>query len=280
MNIYDLSMPVWEGAPYGEVLPFTNSPVRFVEYMMYAQHGMRRALLKLDGETASPFMVPQQKMPFSPDPLQPNPKYSLTIDQIPLERLVLRETVILDLRVEPGHEITAKEIDAALEDADYRKGDEVLVRTGWGTRERAYTMGLDYYKLSPSIHYEAALRLAEKMHEMDSSIFMTDCGLVNPPRVQGHNWFLGDTPLVPLPKPWPSAEARERAIEVGDATGRPPHANPEPSSYGALIRKAMAGCKCLVDCEQITGRRCKIIVMPLLVRKGGVSPCRFFAIEG
>ena len=53
---------------------------------------------------------------------------------------------------------------------------------------------------------------------MDSGIFMTDCGLVNPPRVQGHNWFLGDTPLTPLPKPWPSAEARERNIDLRGIT--------------------------------------------------------------
>ena len=30
MRIHDLSMPVWEGAAYGEILLFTNSPVRFV----------------------------------------------------------------------------------------------------------------------------------------------------------------------------------------------------------------------------------------------------------
>ena len=275
MKIYDLSMPVWEGAGYGEILPFTNSPVRFVEYMVYAQHGMRRALMKLDGETGSPFMTPPQNMPFSPRPLQPNPKYNLTIDQIPLDHLVLRDTVVIDVRVEPSHEITPEEIDAAFAKADYRQGDEVLLRTGWGTRERAYTMGLDYYKRSPCLLYAAGLRLAEKMDAMDSRIFMTDCGLVNPPRVQGHNWFLGDTPLVPLPKPWPSAEARERNIDMGGRT----HASQEPSSYGAIIRKAIAGCKCLVDCDQITAKRVKMIVMPLLIRSGGASPCRFFAVE-
>jgi hypothetical protein len=37
---------------------------------------------------------------------------------------------------------------------------------------------------------------------------MTDRGLVNPPRVQGNNWFRGESPLVPHLKPWPSAEAR------------------------------------------------------------------------
>jgi kynurenine formamidase len=275
MKIHDLSMPIWEGAAYGEILPFTNTPVRFVEYMVYERHGLRRTLLKLDGETASPFMVPAQHLPFSNVPLQPDPKYAWSLSDVPLERLVLRETTILDVRVAPGHEITPEEIDAALAEADYRPGDEVLLRTGWGTRERAFTMGQDYYHQTPSLRYDAGLRLAEQMDAMNSSLFMTDCGLVNPPRVQGHNWFVGDTPLTPLPKPWPSAEARERAVDLQGAT----HASREPSSYGALIRKAFACCKCLVDCDQIAGRRCKLIVLPLLIRNGGAAPCRFFAVE-
>ncbi len=258
MKIHDLTMPVWEGAAYGEVLPFTNSPVQFQEYMVYERHGMRRTLIKIDGETGSPFMVAPQHLPFSAVPLQPDPKYCWSLSEVPLERLVLRDTTILDVRVPPGHEITAADVEAALAEADYRDGDEVLLRTGWGTRERAYTMGADYYKQTPCLHYEGGLRLAEEMDKRGSSLFMTDCALVNPPRVQGHNWFTGDTPLVPLPKPWPSAE---------------------PSSYGALMRKTIACCKCPVDCDAIAGRRRKLILLPLLVQNGGASPCRFFAVE-
>jgi hypothetical protein len=109
----------------------------------------------------------------------------------------------------------------------------VLLRTGWGTREKAYELGIDYYKRSPSVNYDAAMLLATKMAEMGSSIFMTDCGLVNPPRVQGNDWFRGDNPLVPLPKPWPSAEARERVLDLGAHR----HGSSHPSSYGALIKK-------------------------------------------
>jgi kynurenine formamidase len=275
VKIHDLSMPVWEGAGYGEVLPFTNSPVHFVEYMVYERHGLRRTLLKLDGETGSPFMVSVQHMPFNPRPLQPDPKYRWTLDEIPLERLVLRDTAVIDVRVEPGHEITPEEIDAGFAHADYRPGDEVLLRTGWGTTERAYTLGVDYYQQTPCLRHDAGLRLAEHMDAMGSGIFMTDCGLVNPPRVQGHNWFRGETPLVPLPKPWPSAEARERAMDLQGAT----HASREPSSYGAIIRKAIAACKCLVDCDEITSPRVKMIILPLLIRAGGAAPCRFYAVE-
>lgn len=275
MKLIDLTMPIWEGAGYGEILPFTNSSVRFHEYMFYDRHGLRMTRMKLDGETGSPFMVPHQRMPFDTTPLQSNPKYSWTLDEIPLERLILRETAIIDIRAEEGHEITPDEMGEAIERADYRRSDEVLVRTGWGTRQKAYELGVDYYKRTPSIHFDAAALLAAKMDEMGSAIFMTDCALVNPPRVQGNNWFRGDAPLVPLPKPWPSAEARERVLDLGAHK----HGSPHPSSYGALIRKAMAGCKCLVDCDQIAASRVRMIILPLLIKKGGASPCRFIAVE-
>ena len=275
MKLIDLTMPIWEGAGYGEILPFTNSPVQFTEYMFYDQHGLRMTSMKLDGETGSPFMVPHQRMPFDATPLQSNPKFSWTLDEIPLKRLILRDTSIVDVRATEGHEITPAEMEDAIKRADYRQGDEVLVRTGWGTRQKAYELGIDYYKRTPSIHYDAASVLATKMDEMGSSIFMTDCGLVNPPSVQGNNWFRGDTPLAPLPKPWPSAEARERALDFGAHK----HGSSQPSSYGALIRKAMAGCKCLVDCDQISKNRVKMIILPLLIKKGGASPCRFVAVE-
>jgi kynurenine formamidase len=205
MKLFDLTMPIWEGAGYGEILPFTNSSVRFLEYMFYDKHGLRMTRMKLDGETGSPFMVPHQRNPFDPTPLQPDPKFSWTLDEIPLEKLVLRDTVVLDIRAPEGHEITPEEMEGAIKRADYQKGDEVLLRTGWGTRERAYELGIDYYKRTPSIHYDAAVILATKMDQMGSSLFMTDCGLVNPPRVQGNNWFRGEAPMAPHPKPWPSA---------------------------------------------------------------------------
>ena len=74
MRLIDLTMPIWDGAGYGEILPFTNSPVRLHEYMFYDLHGLRMTRMKLDGETGSPFMVPHQRNPFDNTPLQPNPK--------------------------------------------------------------------------------------------------------------------------------------------------------------------------------------------------------------
>ena len=109
-------------------------------------------------------------------------------------------------------------MDKAIKSADFRKGDEVLIRTGWGTRERAYELGIDYYKRTPSIHFDAASLLAKKMDEMDSGFFMTDCGLVNPPRVQGNNWFRGESSSGSAPQ----ALAFGRSAGTRTGSGRSP----------------------------------------------------------
>jgi len=278
MKLIDLTMPVWPGAGYGEILPFTNTPVEFVEYMDYAKNGLRQTCMKLNGETGSPLMVAAQHAPFDMTPIQKNPRFTWTLDEIPLQELVLHDTAVLDIPATEGHEITVDEMAAALKAADFRKGDHVLLRSGWGSLERAYEMGIDYLKKSPSVHYDAAALLAEKMEQLDSKMFMTDCALVNPPRVQGYNWFLGDAPIIPLPKPWPSAEARERLMDMGGSYAYA-HTSREPSSYGALIRKSIACGKCLINCMQITKKRVEMIILPLKIKKGGASSCRFVAVE-
>src|SRR5437667_11416427 len=144
MRMIDLEMRSWERAGYAEILPLTNSAVRFTEYMFNDRHGLRMTRMKLDGETGSPFMVPHQPSPFDMTPLQPDPTFSWTLDEIPLERLILRDTVILDLRVEEGHEITPAEMENTISHADYRLDDEVLVGAGWATRHKAYDAGMDY----------------------------------------------------------------------------------------------------------------------------------------
>jgi kynurenine formamidase len=278
MRLIDLTMPIWPGAGYGEILPFTNTPVEFTEYVDYPKNGLRQTRMKLNGETGSPLMVPAQHAPFDMTPLQKSPRFNWTLNEIPLEELVLHNTTILDIPAAEGHEITAREMDSALKDADFQGGDHVLLRSGWGTLERAYEMGIAYLKNSPSIHYEAAAILAEKMEAMDSRIFMTDCALVNPPRVQGYNWFLGNSPMKPLPKPWPSAEARERLMDMGGSYAYA-HTSKEPSSYGVLIKNAIGCGKCLVNCHQIKARRVKMIILPLQIKNGGASSCRFVAVE-
>src|SRR4051812_14947776 len=97
MRFVDLSMPIWEGAGYGEILPMPNTPVRFFEYMNYDDHGVRRTELKIDDESGSPFMTIWQRAPHTTQPLEDGGKYLWRLDEIPLERLVLRDCALIDV---------------------------------------------------------------------------------------------------------------------------------------------------------------------------------------
>ena len=97
MRLIDLTMPIWEGAGYGEVLAMPNVSVRFNEYMFYDQNGIRMTHLKIDDETGSPFMTPYQGSPHRRGPAREEALFTWKLDEIPLERLILRDTVVLDV---------------------------------------------------------------------------------------------------------------------------------------------------------------------------------------
>ena len=279
MRFVDLSMPIWEGAGYGEVLAMPNTSVRFFEYMFYDQNGIRMTHLKIDDETGSPFMTPYQGSPHR-GPTREDLLFTWKLDEIPLERLILRDTVVLDVPGEDYHVITGEEIDAAVAKADYREGDDVLVRTGWATTEKAYELGNDYCVVSPSWSYEACVRMGEIMEAKKSGVIMTDAALIMTAAYQGYGWSVGEERIIPRPKPWPSAEARELQMDLLAGTHPPA---PPPSvgrgGYRDLMVKTIAICKCLVDADQITSGRVKMIMLPMLIKQGGASPCRFIAVE-
>jgi len=279
MRLIDLSMPIWEGAGYGEILPFENVPVQFFEYMFYDQNGIRMTHIKVDDETGSPFMTPHQGSPHPQGPIREGALFTWKLDEIPLERLILRDTVVLDVPGEDYHVITAEEIDAAVAKADYREGDDVLVRTGWATIEKAYELGNDYGVVSPSWSYEACVRMGETMEAKKSGVIMTDAALIITPAYQGYAWSVGEERISPRPKPWPSAEARERQMDLLPGTFSPAPPSVGRAGYAELQVKTIAICKCLVNANQITSGRVKMIMLPMLIKQGGASPCRFIAVE-
>jgi kynurenine formamidase len=279
MKLIDLTMPIWEGAGYGEILAMPNTPVRFAEYMVYDRNGLRMTRMKLDVESGSPFMTAFQGSPYRKEPVAPAPVYKWRLDEIPLDQIVLQDTVVLDVPGEDSHVITAEEIERAVNDADYRDGDQVLVRTGWGTREKAYELRDDYCVLSPSWSYEACVRMADIIEQRRTKIFMTDCALIMTPAYQGYGWSVGEERLIPRPKPWPSIEARERLMELPPGTWSPAPPSVGRGGYREIVGKTIAVCKCLVDANLVTQRRIKMIILPMLIKDGGASPCRFIALE-
>jgi kynurenine formamidase len=284
MIIHDLSMPIWPGAPYGELLPTANTSVSFTEYMHYASHGVSKSVLKIDDESGSPLMTPWQRAPHVKHPLEEG-RFRLKIDEIPLDYLMLRPTAILDVQCEPRSEITAEMLREAVTSSPVQSGDDFLVRSGWGSRERALTEGLSYVIDAPSWSRGACLYMAELCERFSSRIVMTDTPLIMSAEYQGWGWSVGAERLVPTPKPWPSSEARERLLDLPVVA---PHETPRPAmpahiekgGYRDLLRSTMAIAKCLVDAQGIQAQRVEMIILPMLVKSGGAAPCRFLAVEG
>ena len=284
MRLTDLSMPIWEGAGYGEILAMPNCSVQFAEYMFYDVNGIRMTHLKIDDESGSPFMTPYQGSPHRRGPLREGNIYTWRLDEVPLERLILRDTVVLDVPGEDQHVITAEEIDAAVAQADYREGDDVLVRTSWATTEKAFDLGNDYCRprtsYSPSWSYEACLRMAEIMEEKKSGVFMTDAALIMTPAYQGYAWSIGPeriVPRVPSHGPPPKPANASWTCLPGVFSPAPPSVG--MGGYRDLVVKTIAICKCLVNANQLTSNRVKMIILPMLIKEGGASPCRFIAVE-
>jgi hypothetical protein len=73
-----------------------------------------------------------------------------------------------------------------------------------------------------------------------------------------------------------SAEPDSLAIRI-DFDQREELMAADPATY--YLTDHFAICKCLVNANQISARRIKMIMLPMLIRQGGASPCRFIAVE-
>jgi kynurenine formamidase len=194
------------------------------------------------------------------------------LHEVEARELILRETAVVDVPSGPRQEIGAAALAAGLADADFRDGDALLVRTGWGDGAPREP-GHDAYLLqTPHLGLEGAAYLAEAMRARQSDLLLLDTALVG--YLDQHlipEW----TTLRPRPACWPSEAARaylagylEREVLA---------------DWAVDYRLAEAGImtvKRLVNCRALQERRCRLIVAPLALVRGVGAPCRVVAVEG
>jgi kynurenine formamidase len=188
------------------------------------------------------------------------------LDQLPLEKLMLRSASVLAIARGEGEEIGKADIKKAFEAARPAKGDAILVVTGWG--DKPY--GASYVLGSPHLSLEAAQYLAPRMKENQNDLLLTDTALVGWP----------DKHLIPEWSsflPLPAAESAEARMYLhlydGDKAKKDFAVELEFAAAGIMmVRK-------LVRCGQIKKDKIKIIVSPLKVVRGVASTCRVVALE-
>ena len=260
MRFLELSMPLdYEHMP-DEIFP-TATPFILAPTILGPARRPEKGIT-LGTETGTCLTLPSQFTEY---------RKTTRLHEVAIEKLVLQETVVINLSTEESHEISPDDIDAALTGVEFRTGDAVLLRTGWGDKDWYQRPGARYMLGTPHFSVEGATHLARKMQDRRSELLLTDMALIGLP--EKHlipEW----RPMTTAPEPWPSPRAEEylRTYTSGKMA----------SDYAAALALAGAGImtvKRLVNCGAIQSSRIRIIVGPLKLVRGIGSPCRVVAAE-
>ena len=193
------------------------------------------------------------------------------LHEVALEKLTLREAVVVNLPKEEGDKLSPDDFDKALAEVDFRSGDAVLLRTGWGDKDWYQRPGTKYMLGTPHFSAEGATHLARQMQDWGSDLLLTDMALIALPEKHLIPEWL---PMTRRPEPWPSPRAEGYLRTY----------TPEKmaNDYAAALALAGAGImtvKRLVNCGAIQSSRIRIIVGPLKLVRGVGSTCRVVATE-
>ncbi|HEY7067432.1 MAG TPA: cyclase family protein [Chloroflexota bacterium] len=255
MRALDLTMPLdYEWMP-DELFPTATQ-------FLLAPRGNPEKGITVGTDSGTALLLPAQFAAF---------RGTRRLHEIEPAELVLRATAVVDLPCPPRQAIDRDTVYGAIERADFRDGDALLLRTGWGDqgpRER----GHDRYLVdTPRLTLDAADWLIEGMQERGTSLLLTDTALLGYPDKHLVPEWLN---LTPRPLPWPSEAARgylagylEREVLA---------------DWAVEYRLAEAGIMTvtrLVGCGAIAQPRVRLIVAPLLVVRGVGATCRVVALE-
>ena len=192
------------------------------------------------------------------------------LDELPVEKLVLRPTIIVSIAKSEGEEITRIEIEKALDASSLAKGDALLFRTGWGDRSYHEFVGGAYILRSPHFSLEAARYLGERMRASESDLLLIDTSLLGwPGKYLIPEWCS----VQPIPP-----------VESGEARMYLHLYNTDKTKADFAVEMELARCgimtvKKLLGCGQIKKPQIKIIIAPLHIVRGVGSTCRVVAVE-
>jgi kynurenine formamidase len=188
------------------------------------------------------------------------------LDELPIEKLVLRPTAVIGIAKAEGEEIHVEEVQKAFDAARPQKGDAILIATGWG--DKPY--GESYLLGSPHLSLEAAQYLAKSMSENQSDLLLIDTALIGWP----------DKHLIPewcSLLPTPAAESAEARMYLHLYDGE--KAKKDFAIEMELARAGIMTVRKLIHCAQIKKNKIKVIVSPLKVVRGVASTCRVIVLE-
>jgi kynurenine formamidase len=259
-KVIDLTLPLYDYMPVGNVwawdVPFQTQPITNDKF-----HGYELLMITMHSETGTRLMIRAMQDPNAPK-----------IDQIPLDRLVNRDAVVVDAPCGYGGMLTPEDIKRAFEGADFREGDAVIIRTGWGDDERWVKLGDDYARRTPFVSKEAAEKLVEIMKAKNSDLVGCDVAY----------WGRGDKYQMPEwaskpaweRNPFPSIEAKRYLASYTKEKAYADFQSPYVLNSADVM---YIGAMC--NLGAITKRRVKLTVLPMKIQGARGASCRVVAIE-
>ncbi len=192
------------------------------------------------------------------------------LDQVPVDKLFLRPTVVARVNKSNEEEISKVDAQQAFDAARAAKGDAFLLVTGWGDRPHDRAKGNEYVLRSPHFSLEAAQYLARAMRDNQNDLLLVDTAVLGlPERHIIPEWF---SMLPP-----PAAESPEARMYLhlydSDKVKKDFAVDMEFARLGIMTAKKLIGC------GRIINQRVKMIVSPLKIVRGVASTCRVVAVE-
>ncbi len=260
-EVINLTLPLYPNVPVGNVwaydVPFQMEPIRTWE-----KTGAQLEYYQFHSETGTRLM-----MRATYDPTAPK------VGDLDLGRLLDRPTVVIDIPKGAEDEITARDIEEkVVTDPEYRRGDALLIRTGWGDNERYRELGDDYAIKTPHFCDEGAQRLAEVMREKQTDILAIDVAYIGN---CGRTYMVPEwVSLPPWQRPaWPSEQAKiylryytREKIQADWSASRPLH-------EAGFVLAALA------NTGAIRSKRILLTAFPLMVQDAPGAPTTVIAKE-
>jgi kynurenine formamidase len=192
------------------------------------------------------------------------------LDELPVEKLVLRSTIVATIPKGNAEEITRTDVEKVLDTSRPAKGDALLINTGWGDSSYHKFEGGAYILQSPHFSLEAAQYLGERMKENESDLLLVDTAFLGWP---GSYLIPEWCSMLPTP-----------AVESGEARMYLHLYNSDKAKADFAVemefaRLGIMTVRKLVHCGQIKQPKTKIIVAPLQIVRGVASTCRVVAVE-
>jgi kynurenine formamidase len=246
--------------PVGNVwawdVPFQSEPITSDSF-----NGYELTKITMFSETGTRLMIRAMQDPNAPK-----------VHELPLDTLMDRASVVVDLPCEADHEHSSLDMERAFEGVEIPTGHAIILRTGWGDDNRWEKLGDDYTRTAPHVSKGGAEKLVEIMKAHGSDLLITDMPYLGGGRTyQLPLW--GSKPAWER-SPFPSIEAKRFLAEYTMEMAYEDFPSPNILNTADVM---YIGAAC--NLGAITKGSVKVSILPLKIRGARGATCRVVAYE-